>query len=152
MKFAIPNRITQPIGRTVLRGKAVSPKVLFVGGVVGMVGTTVLASRATLKFQDVMDAHDKDVADAGAVLSRNKDDYTEKDHAADLRYLKMRTAGRVIKLYAPAFGLGVISIAALTQSHVMLTKRNVALAAAYAALETAFDEYRARVIMDLGEE
>lgn len=152
MKFAVPASVTRPIGRTVLRGKIASPKLLFVGGVVGMVGTTVLASRATLKFRDIMDEHEKNVADAGAVLDLKREDYDQKDYDNDVRYLKMKTATTIVKLYAPPVALGIVSIAMLTKSHVMLTKRNVALAAAYATLEKAFETYRSRVIMEQGAE
>lgn len=152
MKFALPTAVTRRVGGTVLRGKVASPKFLFVGGVVGMVGTSVLASRATLKFRDVMEDHEKDIADAGAALDLKRDDYGQKEFDNDVRYLKVRTATTIVKLYAPPVALGVVSIAMLTQSHVMLTKRNVALAAAYATLEGVFENYRSRVIMDQGAE
>jgi len=46
--------------------------------------------------------------------------------------------------------VGVISVAALTGSHVVLSRRNVSLTAAYAALMKAYDEYRDRVRDELG--
>ena len=48
--------------------------------------------------------------------------------------------------------MGGLSIAALTRSHNILTKRNAALTAAYGALEKGFSEYRARVVEKYGEE
>ena len=48
--------------------------------------------------------------------------------------------------------MGGLSIYALTNSHNILTKRNVALTAAYGALEKGFNEYRARVVDKYGED
>ena len=59
---------------------------------------------------------------------------------------------KIVKLYIPAVIVGGLSIAALTKSHNILTRRNVALTAAYSALEKGFDEYRARVVEKYGED
>jgi hypothetical protein len=58
----------------------------------------------------------------------------------------------VVRLYTPAIVVGGLSIAALTRSHVILNRRNVALTAAYSALDRGFREYRARVVEKYGEE
>ena len=56
------------------------------------------------------------------------------------------------KLYAPAVILGTVSIAAILGGHNILRKRNIALAAAYTAVDKGFKEYRGRVIERFGEE
>jgi len=56
------------------------------------------------------------------------------------------------KLYAPAVIIGGLSIAALTGSHVSLTRRNNALTAAYVTVSKAFADYRAKVREEVGEE
>lgn len=134
----IKNAVTSKVARQALIGKKHSPTIMFVGGVVGVVGTVVLACRATMQIEDVLDEADKSHSNA----------QTKRDHA-------IATSVAVIelgKLYAPAVGLGVVSIAALTGSHVALTRRNVALTAAYKTVEEAFDRYRERVIEDAGKE
>jgi len=78
--------------------------------------------------------------------------YTEKDRDDDLRMLRVQTAAKVTKLYAPAVGVGLVSLGLLTGSHITLTKRNAAVTAAYAALNKGFDEYRTRVREELGAE
>ncbi|HYQ97482.1 MAG TPA: DUF6353 family protein, partial [Candidatus Nitrosocosmicus sp.] len=60
--------------------------------------------------------------------------------------------GKVVKLYAPSVVLGAVSIAALTKSHNILKDRNLALTAAYVALDSAFSHYRERVIDRYGED
>jgi hypothetical protein len=64
----------------------------------------------------------------------------------------MRTIGNVTKLYAPAIGIGVASIWALTGSHVMLTRRNAAVMASYAALDKSYRAYRDKVIEKYGSD
>jgi hypothetical protein len=58
----------------------------------------------------------------------------------------------VVKLYAPAVGLGIAGIVCLTKSHRILEERNVALTAAYVAVDKAFAKYRERVIDRFGED
>lgn len=145
----IKNAVTSSAGRKVLLGKKHSPTVLFAGGVVGLVGATVLACRATLKVEDILDASD---AKEATIRELKVVGYSEKDRKKDLGYLSIQTTVKIGKLYAPAIGLGIVSVAALTGSHVVLHKRNTALMAAYAALDKGFNEYRARVREEFGED
>jgi hypothetical protein len=75
---------------------------------------------------------------------------SDEDYRHDQILLRVQTSMKIARLYAPAIGLGVLSIAALTGSHVILTRRNVALTAAYAALDRGFRQYRDRVSKELG--
>jgi len=63
-----------------------------------------------------------------------------------------RQVGKVIRLYTPAALVGGASILCLTKSHNILQERNLALAAAYAAVDKAFEEYRVRVVEKYGED
>lgn len=141
--------VTSKIGRQVLKGQKNSPTILFVGGVVGIVGTVVLASRATLKLEGVLEESQEAHETARTLQHR---DYSNGDRQRDHAYIYARTAVKVGKLYAPAVALGTVSICALTGSHVILSRRNVALTAAYSALDKGFREYRSRVIEELGGE
>ena len=127
-----------------------SPTILFGVGVVGVVGTVVLASRSTLKLPDVLDKHDEGVAKINHA-TENLDGYTSTMRKKDLLTVKSGLVVDVCKLYAPATILGIASIAALTGSHVILSRRNAALGTTLAALDKAFKEYRGRVVADQGE-
>lgn len=135
-----------------LIAKKNSPQFLFVGGVVGMVGTTVLACRATLKVSDILDEAEEESRINNAVRQQHPENYSEEERRKTAVVIYSRSAGKIVKLYAPAVGLGVISIAALTKSHRILEDRNVALMAAYSALDKGFKEYRARVVERYGED
>lgn len=76
---------------------------------------------------------------------------SERDRIKDLTHVYAKHTLYISKLYAPAITVGIVSVACLTQSHRILTKRNVALTAAYTIVEKAFDEYRSRVKEELGE-
>jgi len=148
MKF-VPEVIGRQIARKALLAQKASPEVLLVGGVVGMVGSTVLACRATLKMDAVLE-ETKDKLNTAKTLVH--EDYSEKDRSRDISLIYFQSGVRVVRLYLPAVIVGGISIYALTSSHRILSRRNVALTAAYGALEKGFNEYRARVVDKYGEE
>lgn len=145
----VKNAVTSKVGRQILVGQKHSPTLLFVGGVVGVVATSVLACRATLKVEEVLEQADHKKALADGL--RHKD-YSESDRLRDHNIIKVQTAVKIGKLYAPSVIVGVASVAALTGSHVILKRRNVALMAAYSTIAQGFEEYRKRVIDDVGAE
>lgn len=137
-----------PAHRSLLLQKH-SPTLLFGAGIAGIVTSTVLACRSTLKLQDVLDDAQNNMKIAKSLEHEN---YSESDRQKDIALIYIQSTMKVVKLYAPAIIIGGASIAALTSSHNILTKRNAALTAAYAALEHGFEEYRRRVVEKYGEE
>jgi Family of unknown function (DUF6353) len=144
-----PEVIGRQIARNSLLVQKASPGTLLGLGIVGMVGSTVLACRATLKMEDVMDEA-KGKLDIARTLQH--DDYTEKDRSRDVSLIYFQSGVKIFRLYVPSIALGAVSIYALKTSHGILTKRNIALTAAYSALDKGFREYRGRVIEKYGEE
>lgn len=158
MKF-IPHAVSRKIAETGLLARKNSPTILLGAGVVSMVGSTVLACRATLKLEEVLDEIDKDKklahsvkaqVDAGEV--RTGVTYTDEEVKQDTTIILVRGAFKIVKLYAPAVILGGVGVACLTKSHMILKDRNAALTAAYVAVNTAFNAYRERVVERYGEE
>lgn len=145
----IPDGALRIVSRTILQGQKHSPKILFVTGIVGVVATTVVACRATLKLEEVLEKTQKDL-DAVKKLKHQR--YSEQDREQDTAYLYIRGAVKIAKLYLPAIGLGVFSIGCLVGAHGILSKRNIGLTAAYAAIDQSFKEYRSRVVGELGED
>lgn len=142
----IPNAITRKVAKEVLVLKRNSPHIFFAVGIVGVVGGTVLACKATMKVGDVLDEMKEDVEAVKNDLNGTT------DYQRDLAYAYVQGTARIVKLYAPAVLVTGVSIAALTGSHVQLTKRNTTLTIAYAGLQKAYEEYRERVRQELGEE
>ena len=118
------------------------PTLFFAAGVTGMVTSTVLACRATLKLEATLDDHIDDNVVVNGVIN----DSVTKIHQP------LGAALAVARLYAPAAIVGVASITMLTKSHNTLVKRNAALSAAYTALDKGFRDYRARVVTKYGQE
>jgi hypothetical protein len=69
-----------------------------------------------------------------------------------IRLLKVKTGLAVAKLYLPSASLTIAGATAILTSHNIMKRRNAVLTAAYTALETAFSDYRGRVIDRFGEE
>jgi hypothetical protein len=149
----LAEKATSAIGRKMLTVQYHSPTILMGVGAVGVVATTVLACRATLKLSDVLSKGEEHLSkiDEGTHEGiDNPDDETEKKTGKFT--VRLLVATDIVKLYAPAIILGGLSIAAMTSSHVIMQKRNVGLAAAYAVVDRSFKEYRSRVVEDQGEQ
>lgn len=149
----IPKAVAIKFGRQLLHMQKASPQVMFAGGVVAGLASTVLACRATLKLSDTLANAEELKAKAEALYNNGTNaDYANKEYEKDLTVIRVRTILNVTKLYAPAAGLAMISVSLLTGSHVTLNRRNASLTAAYAATDQAFQKYRERVTEQLGEE
>lgn len=148
-RTALKNVVTSKVARQVLLGKKHSPAILFAGGVIGVVATTVLACRATLKVDEILEEAEEKFAATRELKHFN---YSNRDRKKDQAYISTRTTIKIAKLYAPAVVVGGLSIAALTGSHVVLTRRNTGLMSAYAALDQGYKAYQQRVREELGDE
>lgn len=159
MKF-VPNAVSSRFGRQLLHLQKASPQVMFGVGVVGVVGATVLACRATMKLSDALEGFEKEKEYSEELFANHKEmaekniktDYDESTYTKDQMVLRVKTILAVTKLYAPAAGLMMLSVGLLTGSHVTLNKRNASLTAAYASVDQAFTKYRNRVREQLGDE
>lgn len=145
----IKNVITSKAGRQILTARKHGPAILFGTGVVGVVATVVLACRATLKLYEVLEEAEETLDQIGSL---EHSDYSDFDRQKDTALVYFKTGGKIARMYAPAVIVGAASIAALTGAHIVLNRRNVALTAAYAALDKGFRAYRERVIEQYGED
>ena len=145
----LPSGVSRKFARQILVAQKHSPTLLFGAGVIGVVASTVLACKATLKLEELL-YETRDELNTVKHLEHSK--YSEDDRKKDITYVYVRTCVKLSKLYGPSIVIGSASVAALTGSHHILSKRNAALTAAYAAVQKSFDEYRGRVVEQLGEE
>lgn len=135
-----------------------SPEILMVSGVACVIGGTILACKATLHVEEIMNRRDEIELSMMELLNKNVNrpekaqNYTSEMFDQDAITLKVKTAAQLIKNYAPSVGLITLGVGCFLGSYGILKKRNVALTAAYNALTTAFSNYRARVVEELGEE
>lgn len=126
-----------------------SPEILTVTGILGMLGGTYMACKATMKLDPVLEKHREGVE---AVREKHEHDTEKKIEGRELTKVYAATGLELVKLYGPTVALDMVSSAAILSGNHILRKRNVALAAAYATLNTGFVTYRGRVIGRFGEE
>lgn len=153
-KTELINKCTRTFHRAAFKFKKHSPEILVVAGVVGVVSSTVMACKATTKLDTILDpAKDKidKIHECAEHPETLPESYTEEDSKKDLTIVYAQTAVKVAKLYAPAVIIGGLSITAILAGHNITRKRNIALAAAYTAVDKGFKEYRGRVIERFGE-
>lgn len=156
-KAEIMNTLTRKFYRVGFKFKKHSPEILVGAGIVGVVVSAVMACKATTKLDDVLaetkDTVDKihDVTEHPEKIPEGKE-YTVEDSKKDLTIVYTQAGVKLVKLYGPAVVLGTVSIAAIIGGHHILRKRNIALAAAYTAVDKGFKEYRGRVLERFGEE
>lgn len=150
----LPASATRALNKAALKLRKHSPEILVAAGIVGTVTSTVMACKATTKIDTVLkeskdhiDVTKKYVEETGF-----SEKYTEQDYKKDLTIMYTQRGLQLAKLYAPAVILGTVSITAILAGHNILSKRNVALAAAYATVDKGFKEYRGRVIERFGKE
>lgn len=154
-KTEIMKSVNGVASKTVMKLKKHSPEILVVAGIAGTVVSAVLACKATTKVAEILD-ETKGTLDTihegmetGAI---NGQEYTTEDGKKDTVVVYAQTGMKLAKLYGPAIILGTLSITSILASNNILRKRNVALGAAYAAINKSFKEYRGRVIERFGEQ
>ena len=147
----IKDGLTQKFGRTGLQLQKHSPEILLGAGLVGMLATVVMASKATLKANDLIREHGDRMESIDAVRSSEPlETYSLEDYQKDKVIVHVQTGFEFAKLYAPAISVGVLSVGAILASHGVMAKRQVSLAAAYTLLSEGFQQYRKRVTDELG--
>lgn len=153
MKLSLPNNLTRKLGKAGLTLKKHSPEIMVIGGVVGVVGSTVLACKATTKLSQIMEESKENVDQIKDYVEEHgySEKYSEEDYKKDLTITYTQTAVKVAKIYAPAVILGTLSITSILAGHNITRKRNLALSAAYVAIDKSFKEYRSRVVERFGE-
>ena len=129
-----------------------SPEILMGLGIAGVITSTVLACRSTLKVQEILDYKEENMNNIKEVLAEGREDYTEEDARKDKTIIMTTTAIRIMKLYIPSVIVGAGSIACLLESHNVMRNRNAGLAAALAATTESFKQYRERVTEKYGDE
>ena len=154
-KTEIMKSVNGVTSKAVMKLKKHSPEILVVAGIAGTVVSAVLACKATTKVAEILD-ETKGTLDTihegmetGAI---NGQEYTTEDGKKDTVVVYAQTGVKLAKLYGPAIILGTLSITSILASNNILRKRNIALGAAYAAIDKSFKEYRGRVIERFGDQ
>lgn len=153
MKFNnIMTNVSRTFSKVTLKGKKYAPEIMVIAGVAGVITSTIMACKATTKAGDITEMTKNQMDQIHEVAETKPDQYSEEDMKKDTVIVYTQTAVKFAKLYGPAVILGTASIACIFGSHHILSKRNAALAAAYAAVDKNFKDYRGRLVERFGKE
>lgn len=108
-----------------------SPEILIGLGITGMITTTVLAVKGTPK--------------ALALIEEKKEELNVE------KLTPVETVKTTWKCYVPAVITGAVSVACFVGSHSVSARRSAAWATAYKLSESAFSDYREKVVETIGE-
>lgn len=150
--MSIKSTVIRALGTSELALKRNSPHISFGIGVAGVLASTVLACRATLKLEKTVAAIESDLHAVHALDIQADYEQSKVHYRKDIAYTYAKGSFELVRLYAPAIAVGIPSLALLTSSHVQLTRRNTALTVAYTGLHEAYNQYRERVRDAVGEE
>lgn len=110
-----------------------SPAILTAVAVTGVATTAYLTGRATFKAAEVL---------------RNKELYFETEPEREME-IKDKVA-LTWRLYIPAAGTGLLTVACIIGANRISDRRAAALASAYSLAQKGFSEYRSKVIEKIG--
>lgn len=131
-----------------------SPTIAVVSGICFGLAGTVLACKATLKVDEVLDEARANVKKIHETAKNPEyaEVYPVKAQHRDLCITYGKTVWGLTKLYGKAIACGAVSIALILKGHRTLLKRVGALGATCALLSESLKRYRANVTEKYGEE
>lgn len=152
MRF-LSDSVSRSLHRAGLKLAEKSPHIMFGVGIVGAGVATVLACRATLKLEDVVDEVRTDFEEVKTLRYEQIGlANPAEERAKDTIVVATQSAVRLGKLYGPALLVGGASVGLLIGSHYKLTQRNAALTSTLAAVTQAYAAYRERVQRVIGRD
>lgn len=128
--------------------KAKSPDLLFVGGILCVLGGTAAACYATFKTKEDVENAKEQLEE----LKEEKEELSENEYGEKQFNVITGTAVKVGLNYLPAFIIEGVGVYMLTKSHGMLKMNIASLGVALNETLKDFKIYRSRVVADQGEE
>lgn len=152
MSIKIPSSVTRALSKAMFKVRKWSPELLIGLGAIGVVGSTVLACKATLKLEDTVAEEREKVETSRRCIEEAQTEEYKKLAKQNLTVTYLKAGANIAKLYAPAVGVGILSLASIFASNDISRKRNVAVTAAYAELLAHMKDYEQKVIDKFGKE
>lgn len=141
------------VGTTKLWGIKNAPEILLVGAIGAGAAGLYFACKGTVDAKDVIARHKERIAEIHeAEEIADPGEFTERDVKVNMVRAYGQTAWELFKVYAPAIIFEVLSLVLVLKSHGILRQRNLVLATTLAAVRASFDEYRGRVVKEMGTE
>ena len=154
--------ITRTVKTSGLILKKHSPEILIGVGIVATVGAVVSAVVATKKVQPVIEEGKGDIKYVKMMHGPNEAEYydsgepvnmpAKKEYPRELTKAYLKCGAKITLRYIPTAVLTTTAIGAFLGAYGIVNRRNVALTAAYTAVNEAFNVYREAVKKELGDE
>ena len=154
--------ITRTVKTSGLILKKHSPEILIGVGIVATVGAVVSAVVATKKVQPVIEEGKGDIKYVKMMHGPNEAEYydsgepvnmpAKKEYPRELTKAYLKCGAKITLRYIPTAVLTTTAIGAFLGAYGIVNRRNVALTAAYTAVNEAFNVYREAVKKELGED
>lgn len=156
------DKIVKASTKAGLKLKDASPKIMVIGGTIGLVAAGVIAVKKTINEYDaVIEQHNENLKkikelraaaqEGEEVLLPDGSEYTEDDYKKHLAFTYIRTGGKLIKVYAPALVLALLSVFSILKGYKIIEGRHLAAVAEAYGLRETFKKYRGRVAERFGE-
>lgn len=131
-----------------------SPELLLGAGIISGIASGVKAYQTKPRIDEIIDSAKEEKEKIANYIEEfgYSEEYTKEDQTKDHAIIITQTSVKVVKEFAPAIGLGIISLSCILASHNVLKKRNAALAMAYEIVDRTFKAYRSNVVERFGEE
>lgn len=147
--------LTNKLNKLAVKASKKAPTVLVIGGVCGVAVSTVLACKATLKVNEILEEAKTNIDNVHKALEDENisdEQYSKADSVKDLAITYKNLGVGLAKLYGPAVLIGTASLISIIYSHNLLKKRNASLVAAYTVLDASYKQYRKGVKEVFGED
>lgn len=156
--MSLGENITRGLGKSRLALKKASPTLLIFGGaVVGVLAIVDYCKKSINEAAPIVEEARENISEIKERTIEGNSTPEEIDAAQvecknDILEVKKSTAVKLAKVYVRPVCLTIVSAVMIGGSHYILKKRNVALAAAFTAVDSGFKMYRNRVIERFGDE
>lgn len=128
--------------------KKSAPDICVGCGVIGITVATVMACKATKKADDILDEREEHLNSVEeSTFIEDSDEYD-----AEVKTTNIIAVKKLVKVYAPSVVLWTLSMGCIVESHNLLKKRNIALAASYSTLDGMYKFYRKNVCERFGDD
>lgn len=154
MKNNILNKLGRKTNKVLFKAKKNAPAILIVTGIAGLAVSSYKIAKASTKASEILDETKKRIDVVHTCQEREDlvEPYSKEDATKDLVAIYAQTGVKMVKIYAPYVIMGALSVGCILTSHRILSKRNMALAAAYTTVDQGFKAYRGRVAERFGED
>lgn len=130
-----------------------APEIFIIFGIAGVAKSAIMLYKAAPKARLLIDEAKNEIVQINQIKEIYKvEKYSKADYYKDLGITYSHVSVDLAKTLLPGILLGGLSVGLIWGAHGIMKNRNLALMAAYKAIDEGFKDYRRRVVKELGQE